>query len=99
CLLCGQWGSSERTRQSAADRTELVHPTWCHVRTGCSCYHPHITAGMAARLGITDEYPAHLAPVLFRLAGGTRKPCPPCFDMKGTPFCDTARAMIAAGAR
>jgi hypothetical protein len=96
CLLCGDWGSSEPARAAAVARVAGAHPSWCHVRTGCSCGCPHITAAMAARLGIGGEFPAHLAPVLFRLAGGTRKPCPPCFDRHHTPFCDTARAMAAA---
>ena len=96
CLLCGQWESSQGTREAAQERAGVSHPGWCHVVTGCSCKYPHITARMAARLGIRDEYPAHLAAVLFRLAGGIRRPCPPCFDRNGTPHCDTAWAMVAA---
>lgn len=97
CLLCGWWESSQDSREAAARRAGESHPSWCHVRTGCHCRYPHITAAMAARLGLSGgEYPAHLAPVLFKLAGGTRKPCPPCFDRHGTPFCDTARQIVAA---
>jgi hypothetical protein len=95
CLLCGCWESSQDSRAEAVARVADSHPSWCHVRTGCSCDNPHITAAMATRLGIEGEFPAHLAPVLFRLANGVRVPCRPCFDRNGTPFCDTARAIAA----
>jgi hypothetical protein len=96
CLLCGVWESSQPTREAAVRRVAESHPSWCHVRTGCACPEPHITAGMAVRLGISGEFPARIAPVLFRLAGGVRKPCRPCFDRNGVPHCGTARQIAAA---
>jgi hypothetical protein len=98
CLLCGHWESRQPARAWAVARVAGIHPHWCHVSTGCSCRDPHVTAAMATRLGLSGgEFPAHLSVILFRLAGGVRLPCPPCFDRYGTPHCDTARQMAAAG--
>ena len=85
CLLCGQWASSEPTRQAAARWGAGNHPGWCHVVQGCHCPTPHITAAMGARLGLGGEYPRHLAAVLFRMAGGRRRYLPPSLDLHKTP--------------
>jgi len=94
CLLCGDWGSSCATRAQAERMGAVTHPTWCHVVQGCHCAGPHITAAMAARLGISAQYPRHLAGILFRLAGGIRKPVPRQVDKYGEPYacwhCDQA---------
>lgn len=96
CLLCGEWRSSAPAREAAVVQARDSHPGWCHVRTGCSCRYPHLTVAMTARLGIDgQEYPAHLGPVLLRMAGAIRKPCAPCFDRHGTQCCETAWRMIA----
>ena len=34
---------------------------------------PHLTAAMAARIGVKDSYPQNRARELFRMAGGTRR--------------------------
>jgi hypothetical protein len=86
CLLCGQWESSHATRAAAIEWATGNHPGWCHVVQGCHCPQPHITAAMAARLGLGADYPRHLATVLFKLAGGRRKYHPPHLDRYGTPF-------------
>lgn len=86
CLLCGQWTSSQATRAAAAEWATGNHPGWCHVVQGCHCPQPHITAAMAARLGLGADYPRHLAAVLFRMAGGRRRYCPPHLDLNHVPF-------------
>lgn len=85
CLLCGSWESSNATREEATRWGTETHPRLCHVVTGCHCLYPHITAAVAARLGIGNEVPRHLTRTLFRLAGGRRKYCPPAVDRYGTP--------------
>ena len=86
CLLCGQWNSSGRTRAEAIKWATGNHPGWCHVVQGCHCHQPHITAAMAARLGLGAEYPRQLGEILFRLAGGRRKYRAPSRDLHGSPF-------------
>ena len=86
CLLCGDWGSSCASRVTAAVQAGGRHPGWCHVANGCHCYWPHITAAMGARLGLGEQYPRHLAGVLFRMAGGVRKYRAPLIDLNGTVF-------------
>lgn len=85
CLLCGDWRSGYPTRELAAQYVSAVHAASCHVLNGCHCPQPHLTAVMAARLGIRDEYPRELAGRLFALAGGTRRYLPPHLDRRGTP--------------
>jgi len=103
CLLCGDWADSCATRAQAERVGAVTHPTWCHVVQGCHCATPHITAAMAARLGISGEFPRHLAGILFRLAGGIRKPLPRPVDKYGYPYacqhCDQAGKTTAAGQR
>ena len=84
CLLCGDWTSSQGSREAAVRWVTAKHPSWCHVVNGCHCRQPHITAAMGARLGLGAEYPRHLGGVLFRMAGGVRRYCPPSVDMQGT---------------
>lgn len=86
CLLCGQWESSFPSRDTAAGWGTERHPRWCHVINGCHCRDPHVTAVMAARLGIGPEYPRHLAAVLYAIAGEYRKHRAPVTDCNGTAF-------------
>jgi hypothetical protein len=86
CLLCGEWSSSYQTRQGAEFWVQRVHARYCHVLTGCHCRQPHITAAMAARIGIRDSYPLNEARTLFRMAGGVRKYLPPQLDLNRVPF-------------
>ena len=86
CLLCGDWTSSKPNRIHADVWAADNHPGWCHVVQGCHCPQPHITAAMAARLGLGADYPRHLATVLFKLAGGRRKYRAPSPDLHGVPF-------------
>jgi hypothetical protein len=77
CLLCGTWTNGHKTRGEATIWATRVHPTWCHVITGCHCPEPHLTAAMAARIGVKDSYPRAEAATLFRMAAGVRKYRPP----------------------
>lgn len=86
CLLCGQWTSSQQTRAEAVEWAAGSHPGWCHVVQGCHCPQPHITAAMAARLGLGADYPRHLGTILFRMAGGFRKYRAPSLDLHHVPF-------------
>ena len=85
CLLCGQWTAGHADRERAARWATRTHPGWCHVVTGCHCPEPHLTAEMAARIGVKDSYPRTEAATLFRMAGGVRKYLPPSPDLNGIP--------------
>lgn len=80
-----------------------MHPAVCHVAQGCHCGTPHITAAMAARLGIGSEYPEHLAEILFRLGGGQRKPVARPVDREGSELacwhCDQQELVMDGSVR
>lgn len=86
CLLCGQWDSGYTARPGAQFWAEAVHAFYCHVARGCHCPQPHLTAAMAARIGVKGSYPQSAARELFRMAGGTRRYLPPQADRGGTLF-------------
>ena len=86
CLLCGVWTSGYASRTDATAWGAEKHPGWCHVTQGCHCPMPHLTAAMAARIGVKDSYPQNRARELFRMAGGTRRYLPPSADRQGTLF-------------
>ena len=86
CLLCGEWQSGYTTREGAGFWADRVHGNYCHVTNGCHCRLPHLTAAMAARIGVKDSYPQSSARVLFRMAGGTRRYLPPSADLNHVPF-------------
>jgi hypothetical protein len=86
CLLCGEWGSGYTARAGAEFWVDRVHGFYCHVTRGCHCAEPHITAVMAARLGIRGSYPLSCARELFRMAGGTRRYLQPHVDRAGNEF-------------
>jgi hypothetical protein len=86
CLLCGRWSAAHKTREDAVSWATRTHPGWCHVVTGCHCPEPHLTAVMAARIGVKDSYPRGSAATLFRMAGGVRRYLPPRPDLNGTLF-------------
>jgi hypothetical protein len=73
CLLCGEWNAQAASREAAVIVVSRAHPSLCHVLVGCYCLQPHLTAEMAARIGIKDNYPADRAAELFRMAGGVRR--------------------------
>lgn len=86
CLLCGAWQAGYTTRQGAEFWVTAVHARYCHVINGCHCTEPHLTAQLAARLGVCGAYPRELASWLFALAGGVRRYLPPRRDLNGVPF-------------
>lgn len=86
CLLCGDWRSSYADRAAAVAGYSRSHAGYCHVINGCYCPQPHLTAAMAARIGVKDSYPYELSGWLFRLAGGVRRYLPPRLDLHKTPF-------------
>jgi hypothetical protein len=86
CLLCGEWGSGFTSREQAAASITGSHASFCHVINGCHCPEPHLTAAIAARVGVVDSYPYDMSGWLFALAGGTRRYLPPRLDRNGTPF-------------
>lgn len=86
CLLCGEWASGYAKRELAELWAGYVHPTWCHVTRGCHCPDPHLTAALAARIGVKGSYPRHLARDLFAMAGGTRRYLQPRTDRAGNEF-------------
>jgi hypothetical protein len=86
CLLCGRWSASHDDREQAVRWATRTHPGWCHVITGCHCPEPHLTAEMAARIGVRDSYPRESAATLFRMAGGVRRYRPPSGDSTGGGF-------------
>jgi hypothetical protein len=86
CLLCGEWQSGYTTREGAEFWADRVHGNYCHVTRGCHCRQPHLTAAMAARIGVKDSYPQNRARELFRMAGGTRRYLPQSADLKGVLF-------------
>jgi hypothetical protein len=85
CLLCGDWNPGLPAREDAVRWASVTHLVWCHVVNGCYCPAPHLTAEMAARIGVKDSYPREAAATLFRMAGGIRKYRPPSPDLNGTP--------------
>ena len=76
CLLCGDWRSGFASREQAASAIARVHARYCHVVMGCHCPQPHLTAALAARIGVTDSYPYELSGTLFAMAGGCGATCP-----------------------
>ena len=86
CLLCGEWSSGYTARLGARFWVTRVHARYCHVENGCHCPQPHMTAALAARIGVKDSYPLNRARELFRMAGGTRRYLPPSADLKGVLF-------------
>jgi hypothetical protein len=89
CLLCGEWLTGSATRGQAAARVtdpRTGHAKYCHALNGCHCSQPHLTAALAARIGVADSYPYELAGWLFALAGGVRRYLPPRLDLNGVPF-------------
>jgi hypothetical protein len=86
CLLCGEWRSGLARRGHAELWATAVHMTWCHVTHGCHCPDPHLTAALAARIGVKDSYPRSLARELFAMAGGTRRYLQPRTDRIGNEF-------------
>jgi hypothetical protein len=86
CLLCGGWHPGLPSREDAVQWVTVTHLAWCHVVNGCHCPEPHLTAEMAARIGVKDNYPRKSAATLFRMAGGIRKYLPPSPDLNGIPF-------------
>jgi len=87
CLLCGDWGSSEITRQAAVAHASVRHRTYCHAVQGCHCPQPHLSTEQAERLGVCGggQYPYDFGGILFRLADGVRPYCPPSVDRNGVP--------------
>lgn len=86
CLLCGDWRSGYADREAAVTGYSRAHAGYCHVINGCHCSQPHLTAALAARIGVKDYYPYALAGWLFALAGGVRRYLPPQYDLNHVPF-------------
>lgn len=85
CLLCGDWRSGYASRETAAGYMTGAHAGSCHVLNGCHCPQPHLTAALAARIGVKDEFPGELSGQLFARACGVRLYLPPAGDMNGVP--------------
>lgn len=86
CLLCGDWRSGYASREAAVSGYGSAHAGYCHVVNGCHCRQPHLTAAMAARIGVKDQFPAALSGWLFALAGGVRRYRGPAYDLNRVPF-------------